>query len=187
MPIYIFAILAIVRAVQPETSYQPVLSEHGSALATGPGSTAPTFQLHITPNGTEQRRFGDRLAERMNTSVEYHDTEEELELVGSELPQQLVAGLVLPDQPGTRDLQYTIRTDPRLMMSVGMGIAVGACRGQGNNGSLENQFSCPTNNYFYSGFLQLQSQVDALMMEVSAGGEIGLLYRGWREGVGAVE
>ena len=166
MPIYIFAILAIVRAVQPETSYQPVLGEHGSALAAGPGTAAPSLQLHITPNGTGQRDFGDRLAERLNASVEYHATEEDLERLGSDLPSELVAGLVLPDRPGVRDLSYTVRMDPRLMMSVELWTGVGSCRGQGDNDSLESQFSCPTNSYFYSGFLHLQSQVDALMMEV---------------------
>ncbi|XP_043210381.1 phospholipid-transporting ATPase ABCA3-like, partial [Amphibalanus amphitrite] len=166
MPIYIFAILAIVRAVQPETSYQAVVSEHGSAVVTGPLSAAPTLQLHVTPDGTAQREFGRRLAARLNTSVEYHATEAELEQLSAALPaQQVVAGLVLPPEPGTRDLEYTIRTDPRLMLSVARWASVGQCRGQGAEEGLENPATCPTNDYFYSGFLQLQSHIDALMME----------------------
>ena len=168
MPIYIFAILAIVKAVLPETSYQPVLSEHGSAQATGAGATGPSLHLHITPNGTDQRWFGDRLAERLNTSVEYHDSESELERAAAQLPagSALMAGLVLPELPGVRDLSYTLRMDPRLMLPVAKWIGVGQCRGQEKGGGLESRYGCPTNSYFYSGFLQLQSQVDALMMEV---------------------
>ncbi|XP_037078455.1 phospholipid-transporting ATPase ABCA1-like [Pollicipes pollicipes] len=173
MPIYIFAILAIVRAVQPETRYAPVEAPQGSASVLEVDALSPLV-LYVVPDGEPQRQ----LAHRLNSSLAAQEvplaalrmltTEAELEAISQQPPPQMVAGLVLPERPG-HNLTYTLRLDWRLGLPTARWAGDGACRAAGTDGAdgpLELGAGCPANQYYYSGFLTLQNSIDALLIEM---------------------
>lgn len=171
-PIYIFAILAIVRAVQPETHYAAVLTPQGSGNIIDDPSIMYPFRLYIAPDKAEHREFSHLL----ETMLVKQGHSVNITLLASEAAllkdptvraaQTSALCVVLPPNPGT-NLTYTLRMDPTMLPAGPQGSDM-ECRGGTVGGPLQRY--CAANKYFYSRFLTLQNSVDAVMIKVGGSG-----------------
>lgn len=171
-PLYVFLLLAVIRSSIPGVHMPAILTPAGSASVTGDVSSVTPLAVFVSPDGTHQRKFADRLRLRL-TELSYRchvqsvpdvSIIEEYARAGQGTP---ALGVLLPPDPYT-NYTYVLRADQRLALGLS-DLEGGRDQRHSRVGvPLQLPLMCSGNQLFYSGVLTVQNAIDSVFLSMAA-------------------
>ncbi|CAG9831939.1 unnamed protein product, partial [Diabrotica balteata] len=174
-PLYFLGLLVVIELVLPDPNLPEINTPRGEEYLFKSFNKAESHKIAYAPNSTKYREFVDEVSEtwksirNSKSNLEWvpYSTEEEVQNAYDQdhkfAPIAVIFNNGSPSYM-SYSLSYQIRTNPYYISTPNsnqIGWSKQTCRGGSNpNSNMEDGSTCPTNTYYFSGFLALQTLLD---------------------------
>ncbi|XP_072383028.1 cholesterol transporter ABCA5-like [Diabrotica undecimpunctata] len=171
-PLYFLGLLVVIELVLPDPNLPEINTPRGEEYLFTSFNKAESHKIAYAPNTTDNREFVNEVTEtwksvrNSKSSIEWvaYSSEEEVLNAYDQDHKFAPIAVIFNNDSSRYSLSYQIRTNPYYIStpnSNDIGWDKQTCRGGSNpNSNMEDGSTCPTNTYYFSGFLALQTLLD---------------------------